>query len=279
MEVVVALGIVVALAAAVRSTWSPCGQSMLSQITPIGEASRGHRYRITACWYVVGAVAGGATLGALIALLAWGVHALTLGTTTLLVLAAAAAVLGGLVDSRVLGFGPQFLLRRQLEAMDPMPGQHLEDLPSTVWPPRSRRPSSSRSPRPPSPPASSSSMQRVTTKRLPPDIFELPVPAGATIFKPVADEFYGDRVGQIVDPFGFSWTLATRKEVLSVDEMYRRFEALQSGQAAAPSALRRTPPGTGSRPGSAGCACRKPACCSRSWRRARTTGCDHCRPG
>ena len=33
-------------------------QRKLSQITPIGEASRGHRYRITATWYVVGAVVG-----------------------------------------------------------------------------------------------------------------------------------------------------------------------------------------------------------------------------
>ena len=71
---VVVLAFVVAVAAAARSTWSPCGQSMLSQITPIGEASRGHRYRITATWYVVGAIVGGATLGVAIALLASGVR-------------------------------------------------------------------------------------------------------------------------------------------------------------------------------------------------------------
>jgi PhnB protein len=59
------------------------------------------------------------------------------------------------------------------------------------------------------------------------------VAAGATIFKPVADEFYGDRVGQIVDPFGFAWSVATRKEDLSVDEMYRRFATLQ-GEPGAP---------------------------------------------
>jgi len=57
---VLALGVVVAFAAAVRSTWSPCGQSMLSQLTPVGEASRGYRYRTTATWFVVGAVVGGA---------------------------------------------------------------------------------------------------------------------------------------------------------------------------------------------------------------------------
>src|SRR4051812_44691871 len=46
------LGVLVAVAAAVRSTWSPCGQSMLSQLTPVGEASRGYRYRTTAAWFI-----------------------------------------------------------------------------------------------------------------------------------------------------------------------------------------------------------------------------------
>src|ERR1044072_8666234 len=78
------LGLVVALAAAVRSTWSPCGQSMLSQLTPVGEASRGYRYRTTAAWFVAGAIVGGATLGAAMALLAAAVSALGATTTTLL---------------------------------------------------------------------------------------------------------------------------------------------------------------------------------------------------
>ena len=37
---------VVAVAAAIRSTWSPCGQSMLSTITPLGEAGRGNRFGV-----------------------------------------------------------------------------------------------------------------------------------------------------------------------------------------------------------------------------------------
>ena len=46
MEVddVLVLGAVIALAAAARSTWSPCGLSMLSQLTPLGEAGRGQKY-------------------------------------------------------------------------------------------------------------------------------------------------------------------------------------------------------------------------------------------
>ena len=113
MQVAVfALGLVVAAAAAVRSTWSPCGQSMLSQITPIGEASRGYRYRATARWYVLGAVAGGASLGAAIALLAVVVRAFDAGSSALLVAAAVAALAGAVVDLGVLGFGPPFFLRQ-----------------------------------------------------------------------------------------------------------------------------------------------------------------------
>jgi hypothetical protein len=109
---VFALGVVVALAAAVRSTWSPCGQSMLSQLTPVGEASRGYRYRTTATWFIVGAVVGGATLGAAIAVLAVGVSALGATSTTLLGVAAALAVLGAAIDGGLLGFAPPFFKRQ-----------------------------------------------------------------------------------------------------------------------------------------------------------------------
>jgi len=51
------------------------------------------------------------------------------------------------------------------------------------------------------------------------------VAAGARLVFPVTDHFYGDRSGQIADPFGYAWTIATRKEDLSPEEMQRRFEA------------------------------------------------------
>ncbi|HLM19228.1 MAG TPA: hypothetical protein VK549_15515, partial [Acidimicrobiia bacterium] len=106
------LGLVVALAAAVRSTWSPCGQSMLSQLTPVGEASRGYRYRTTATWFVLGAVVGGATIGAAMAALAAGVSAIGITSTALLGIAAAFAVLGATIDSGVLGVAPPFFKRQ-----------------------------------------------------------------------------------------------------------------------------------------------------------------------
>ena len=64
---VAVLGVIVALAAAVRSSWSPCGRSMLSSITPIGERGRGNRYGATATGFVIGGLVGGACLGGLIA--------------------------------------------------------------------------------------------------------------------------------------------------------------------------------------------------------------------
>jgi PhnB protein len=55
---------------------------------------------------------------------------------------------------------------------------------------------------------------------------ERAVAAGATIARPVEDQFYGDRSGQVADPFGYLWIVATRKEVVSADEMHRRWDAI-----------------------------------------------------
>ena len=49
------------LISAVRGVWSPCGLSMLSSITPMTEAGRGHRFASTATWFTVGGVVGGLT--------------------------------------------------------------------------------------------------------------------------------------------------------------------------------------------------------------------------
>jgi PhnB protein len=45
------------------------------------------------------------------------------------------------------------------------------------------------------------------------------VAAGASLTRPVADQFYGDRVGGITDPFGHRWFVATHKEDLTMDEI------------------------------------------------------------
>jgi PhnB protein len=46
--------------------------------------------------------------------------------------------------------------------------------------------------------------------------------AGATITRPVADQFYGDRSCQLRDPFGHTWSIATHIEDVSAEEMQKR---------------------------------------------------------
>lgn len=55
------------------------------------------------------------------------------------------------------------------------------------------------------------------------------VDAGATLLRPVKDQFHGDRSGMVVDPAGFTWTIATRCEEVSPEEMQRRFTAALAG--------------------------------------------------
>jgi MFS family permease len=103
MDAITIAALVVAVVAAARSTWSPCGVSMLSTITPVTEASRERRYGLTVAWFLLGALAGGATLGVLGAALALGIEALDLTTTTALVLLAVLALVAAAFDARSLG--------------------------------------------------------------------------------------------------------------------------------------------------------------------------------
>ncbi|MFN8049942.1 MAG: hypothetical protein U0Q22_00710 [Acidimicrobiales bacterium] len=95
--------LVVAVAAAVRSTWSPCGWSMLSTITPLTERSRGHRFGATAAWFVVGATLGGLALGTLGALSALLVRLVDLSPATRLVVAGIAVATAVAFDTGLLG--------------------------------------------------------------------------------------------------------------------------------------------------------------------------------
>ena len=110
------LAVVVAVAAAVRSTWSPCGLSMLSTLTPLAERSRGHRYAATSAWFVLGAAIGGATLGLVAAGLAVGVRALGPSAETVALVAAFAALVGGGSDLAPFGRRLPFH-RRQVDEL------------------------------------------------------------------------------------------------------------------------------------------------------------------
>ena len=43
--------------------------------------------------------------------------------------------------------------------------------------------------------------------------------AGATIQRPVEEQFYGDRMGTMIDPFGVRWMIATHVRDVSAEEM------------------------------------------------------------
>ena len=51
---------------------------------------------------------------------------------------------------------------------------------------------------------------------------ERAVANGAKILKPVQDQFYGDRMGSIKDPFGHHWSIATHTEDVSPEQMKER---------------------------------------------------------
>ena len=54
--------------------------------------------------------------------------------------------------------------------------------------------------------------------------------AGAKLVRPVKDQFYGDRLGTIEDPFGHVWHLATHVEDLSKAEMKKRAAKAAAGE-------------------------------------------------
>jgi PhnB protein len=58
--------------------------------------------------------------------------------------------------------------------------------------------------------------------------FERAIAAGGKVFRAVQDQFYGDRSGTLIDPFGITWTIATHVEDVSEEEVNRRMAALGS---------------------------------------------------
>ena len=57
-------------------------------------------------------------------------------------------------------------------------------------------------------------------------VFKQAVDGGAKSVRDVADQFYGDRVGTLVDPFGHVWTIGTHVEDVSMEDMQKRMAAL-----------------------------------------------------
>ncbi len=55
------------------------------------------------------------------------------------------------------------------------------------------------------------------------------VSAGATVVRPAHDQFYGYRAGMVMDPFGYTWGISSRIEVVSPKEMQKRWKKIESG--------------------------------------------------
>jgi PhnB protein len=51
------------------------------------------------------------------------------------------------------------------------------------------------------------------------------VEAGMEVVMPATDMFYGDRCGNVKDPYGFQWSLATHIEDVPQEEAQKRYEA------------------------------------------------------
>ena len=57
------------------------------------------------------------------------------------------------------------------------------------------------------------------------------VKAGATLVRPVQDQFYGDHSGMVACPYGYRWFLAATKEVVSLEDMQKRWtKMLEAGK-------------------------------------------------
>jgi PhnB protein len=56
--------------------------------------------------------------------------------------------------------------------------------------------------------------------------FDRALQAGAKALRPVEDQFYGDRSGQLEDPFGHRWSVASHVEDVPPDEMAKRAAAM-----------------------------------------------------
>ena len=60
--------------------------------------------------------------------------------------------------------------------------------------------------------------------------FKQALAAGGKELKPLMDQFYGNRSGQLEDPFGHLWWVATHKEDVGREEMKKRVQAMFAGE-------------------------------------------------
>jgi PhnB protein len=59
------------------------------------------------------------------------------------------------------------------------------------------------------------------------DVFKKAIKAGGKLVMEPVDHFYGDRSGAIEDPSGNQWWIASRKEIVSAEELEKRMSAMK----------------------------------------------------
>jgi PhnB protein len=64
-------------------------------------------------------------------------------------------------------------------------------------------------------------------------LFSKAIQAGAKVSMPIMDAFWGDRYGQLTDPYGHKWAIATRKRVPTQEEMRAAIEAFSNKEKSA----------------------------------------------
>jgi uncharacterized glyoxalase superfamily protein PhnB len=63
-------------------------------------------------------------------------------------------------------------------------------------------------------------------------VIERAIASGATLERAPKDEFYGERGGVVIDPFGHRWNIGHSIEQITPEEMQRRYTALMQAPAA-----------------------------------------------
>jgi len=65
------------------------------------------------------------------------------------------------------------------------------------------------------------------------ELWNRAVAAGAKVTMPLANQFWGARYGQLLDPFGFTWALFSHVEDISLEELKRRADGFAAERTAA----------------------------------------------
>jgi len=60
---------------------------------------------------------------------------------------------------------------------------------------------------------------------------QIAIKAGAKLVRPIEDQFYGDRAGQLLDPFGYTWHVSTHLKDVPIEDMQREVDNFAEEQA------------------------------------------------